>query len=379
MPWTLKYAPKNLKEFVNQQKALTVFLRWIKNWKSGKALLFYGPPGTGKTALLQAYANEKNLDFIELNASDYRSVKQIREVLGQSMQQKSLLGKGKLFAIDEIDGLSGMEDRGGVSEIIKVIKTSSFPVVLTANNPWDPKLRNLRNYCQLVEFKKIHVFDVEKRLKEICVKEGVKWENWVLRTLAKRSNGDLRAAISDLETVASGRKKISLKDLEVLGYREIEESIFDALKMIFKTKSVLAAKLSISNVDKDPDEIFWWIENNIAREYEKPEEIAKAFEVLSKADLFRQRIRLRQYWSLKKYMIDLMTAGVANAKKAMYRKFTRYQYPSKLIVLGRTKVERNEERERLLRLSKSLHCSTRKIKSEYFPYLKLLKEAELNE
>jgi replication factor C large subunit len=163
--------------------------------------------------------------------------------------------------------------------------------------------------------------------------------------------------------------------LEILGYREKEVSIFDALKIIFKTQTALAAKLAISNVDKDPEEIFWWIENNIAREFEKPEEIAKAFDILSKADLFRQRVLSRQNWRLKAYMIDLMTAGIAKSKKEMYRKFTRYQYPSRLIVLGRTKVERKEEKERLLELSKQLHCSTRKIRKEFLPFLKIISKA----
>jgi replication factor C large subunit len=374
MPWPQKYAPKNLKEFINQKEAVETFLKWIKTWKPGKkALMFYGPPGTGKTALIEAYAKEKNLDFVEMNASDYRSANQIREVLGQSMQQRSLFSKGKIFLLDEIDGIAGAEDRGGIAEIIKIIQESSFPIVLTCNDPWDPKLKTLRDYCELVEFKKIHVLDIEKRLRQICEMEGIEVEKEVLRELAKRAEGDLRAAINDLETIARGRKKITLENLKVLGNREIEASIFDALKTIFKTKSTLAAKLSISNVDKDPEEIFWWIEHNISQEYEKPEEIARAFEILSKADLFKQRVVKRQDWSLKKYMIDLMTAGVANAKKEMYKKFTKYQYPSKLIVLGKTKVERKEEKEKLLELSKKLHCSTKKIKSEFLPYFKFLK------
>jgi hypothetical protein len=71
-------------------------------------------------------------------------------------------------------------------------------------------------------------------------------------------------------------------------------------------------------------------------------------------------------------MIDLMTAGVALAKKEMYRKFSKYQYPDRMIFLGRTKVEREEEKEKLLELSKSLHCSTKKIKKEFLPFLKLV-------
>ena len=180
--WTIKYKPKNLKEFVDQKEAVEKFLKWIKNWKPGsKALLFYGMPGVGKTALVEAYASEKNLDLIQLNASDYRSATQIREVLGRSMQQQSLFRRGKIFLIDEIDGIAGREDYGGVGEIIKIIRESRFPIVLTANDPYEQKLRSLREYCILVEFKKIPVWDVEKRLAEICRKEGIKADRKVLR------------------------------------------------------------------------------------------------------------------------------------------------------------------------------------------------------
>lgn len=369
--WVVKYKPKSLKEFVNQNEALRKFLNFIKKWKKGKALLFYGPPGTGKTCLIEAYANEKNLEFIELNASDWRSKTQIEKILSETINTKPLFKKGKIIFIDEIDGLAGREDVGGVGAIIKLIKESRFPIILTANDPWKSKLKILRNYCELVEFKKISVFDIEKRLMFIARKENIKVDKIVLRELARRSEGDLRAAITDLEIISRGKNEIKLKDLEVLGFREKEKIIFDVLKNIFKTSSARSASLALMNVDKDPAEIFWWIEENILNEYEKAEEIAKAYEALSKADLFRARITREQNWKFLKYMIEIMTAGVALSKKEMYRKFTRYKYPSKLIVLGRTKFERREEKEKLLELSKELHCSTRKIRKEFLPFLKI--------
>lgn len=368
--WVVKYKPKNLSEYVGQKEAVETFLRWIKNWKQGKSLLFHGPPGTGKTCLIETFTKENNYELIEMNASDFRDRKQIEEILGQSMKQASLFGRKKIFLIDEIDGLAGREDLGGVGAIIKIIKESRFPAVLTCNNPYDQKLRTLREYCHLVQFKKFSVFDIEKRLKQIVENEGIEIEKEILRQFVKRSEGDLRASIIDLESMSHGRKKIAQNDLEILSYREREQSIFNALMMIFKTKSALAAKLAINNVDKDPEEIFWWIENNIANEYEAPEEIARAFDKLSKADLFRQRIKSRQNWKFLAYMIDLMTGGVATSKKEMYRKFTRYQYPNNLVVLGGSKLERKEEKEKLLELSQQLHCSTRKVRKEFLPFFK---------
>ncbi len=369
--WVIKYKPKNLSEYVGQKEPVETFLKWIRNWKQGKSLLFHGPPGTGKTSLIETFSNEKNYEFLELNASDFRAKTDIEEILGQSMKQASLFGRKKIFLVDEIDGLAGREDLGGVGAVIKIIKESRFPVVMTCNNPYDHKFRALREYCQLVQFKKFSVFDIEKRLKQIADNEGIEIDKETLRQLAKRSEGDIRASIIDFESLSRGRKEINQNDLETLSYREKEQSIFNALMMIFKTKSALAAKLAINNVDKDPEEIFWWIENNIANEYEDPDEISKAYDILSKADMFRQRIKSRQNWKFLAYMIDLMTGGVATAKKEMYKKFTRYQYPSNLIVLGGSKFERKEEKEKLLELSQKLHCSTRKIRKEFLPFLNL--------
>ncbi len=371
MPWTEKYTPQKTSDIVGQKKSVEKFLTWFRAWKPGKkAALFHGPAGVGKTCLVEALGREKKLEIIELNASDYRTASQIKEVIGQSMRQKSLFKKGKIFLIDEIDGIAGREDRGGTRELIKIVKGSQYPIVLTANNPYNPKLRSLRSYCLLIPFTKVYYWALVTRLNLICQKEGLKCEKEALRQLAKRSNGDLRSAINDLESLARESKQIKLSDMEKLGEREKETNIFDALKMIFKTKTALAAKLSIQSVDKDVDEIFWWIEQNIINEYENPVEIAKAYDMLSRADIFRNRINIRQNWKYKKYMIDLMTGGVAVSKKEMYRKFSRYQYPDKIKFLGRTKLSRREEKEKLTELSKKLHCSTKKIREEFLPFFK---------
>ena len=369
MLWTEKYSPKKISEVMGQKTPVEQFTTWYQNWKPGKrAALFAGPPGVGKTCLTEALAIEKNLEVIELNASDYRTSSQIKEVIGQSMKQHSLFKKGKIFLIDEIDGLSGREDRGGPGEIVKIIQESKFPIILTVNDQWSSKLSKLKTHCQLINFGKVNIWGIVKKLEEICQKENIKCSKDIIKQLAKISEGDLRSAINDLEMLSKGKKEIIVKDLEGLGKREREENVFDTLKIIFKTKSPIASRMSIQNVDKDPDEIFWWIEQNIANEYENPEEIAKAYEMLSRADIFRGRISREQYWKLLKYMIDLMTIGVALSKKEMYRKFSRYEYPDRIKYFGMTKFKRAKEKQQLLELSSQLHCSTKKIRMEFLPY-----------
>ncbi|MHC1586365.1 MAG: replication factor C large subunit [Candidatus Hecatellaceae archaeon] len=376
--WTVKYKPKSLKEVADQEEAKAKLLKWFESWKpGGKAALLYGPPGNGKTCTVEALAAEKNLDLLETNASDVRSEDKIEQLIGRGARAASLLGtRGKLILIDEVDGLEAHMDRGGARAVVRIIKESAFPVVLTANDPWDRKLFEIRNLCELIEFKKVPLRDAVKRLEYICKMEGVKADPKALHAIAERNQGDLRGAILDLETVAQGKKQIKLEDLEVLGKREREADIFEALRGIFKARSALSAKLSVINVDMDPDEIFWWIENNIVNEYERAEDLAKAYEALAKADLFRSRVIRRQNWRMQAYMIDLMTAGVSQAKKEPYRKFTRYQRPQKISFLAKTMAERERLNSILRRIASRLHCSTKKVKTEFLPYLLYLTEKD---
>ncbi|MFN6992318.1 MAG: replication factor C large subunit, partial [Fervidobacterium sp.] len=371
--WVDKYSPKKLIEVVGQDKAVEAFLRWFKKWEpKSKVLLFHGPPGVGKTSLLQAVAKENNLDLIELNASNYRTASQIRDVIGKSMKQKSLFKKGKIFVIDEIDGLASQEDKGGIAELTSIIKDSYHPIVLISNDPWSAKLRPLRSYCQLVQFGKVPFWSILKRLQTICQNEGMKYDIEVLKFIAKMADGDLRSAINDLEMISRGKKELKMDDIKSINQREREANVFDVLKMIFKTKTAISAKLAVQNTEKDVEEIFWWVEQNIINEYERPEEIAAAYDMLSKADLFNNRAKNKQEYKLVKYMIDFMTAGITLSKKDVYRKFSKYEYPDIIKNLGMTKIKRKEDKEKISVLASQLHCSSRKVKSEFLPYLKIM-------
>jgi replication factor C large subunit len=368
--FTEKYKPEKIEDIAGQKEAVLKIVKWFDEWKPGeKALLLYGPPGVGKTSVIEALAIERNLDFIEMNASNYRSAKQIRDNISSAVAQQSIFKRGKVFMIDEIDGLSGKSDRGGASEIIKMIESAKHPVVLTANNPYSKKLKSLRKHCKMVELPRLDVKSVENRLKDVIKKEKIVIERDALRELSKLAAGDLRAALKDLESLKY--RKITVADVKTLSEREREISVYDALNKMFKANDVIEARRSIDNVDKNLDEIFWWIESNVTKEYDKPEEIAVAFDALSKADVFKKRIKETQNWRFLAYFVDFMTAGVTGARKKKYFKRVRYQYPTMIAVLGRTKFARMKQQKELEEYAKQFHCSVRKVRTEFLPYFKL--------
>jgi replication factor C large subunit len=210
--WTVKHKPKTLGEVVGNREAIAQLIGWLKSWEKGipkkRAAFLYGPPGIGKTVAVEALANDWNLELVEKNASDYRTEEAVQKFAGLASQYGTLFGKKRLVLFDELDGLTGREDRGGVGAIIKVVKQARCPIILIANNAYNPRLSSLRYYCLLIQFKKPPARSVAKRLRQICQREGIEPEEEALKFIAQRSQGDVRSAINDLQALAQGKKRL---------------------------------------------------------------------------------------------------------------------------------------------------------------------------
>ncbi|MDH5713602.1 MAG: AAA family ATPase, partial [Candidatus Bathyarchaeota archaeon] len=175
--WTVKHKPRTLSEVVGNEEAIRELISWINSWNKGvpkkRAAFLYGPPGVGKTVAVEALAYDLKMELVEKNASDYRTAEAVQRFAGLASQYTTLFGGKRVILLDELDGITGTADRGGVRAVIETIKTARFPVVLIANHAYDPRFSTLRRYCLLVEFKKPTIFQVIKRLKKVCASEGI--------------------------------------------------------------------------------------------------------------------------------------------------------------------------------------------------------------
>ncbi len=178
--------------------------------------------------------------------------------------------------------------------------------------------------------------------------------------------------MADFEAVARGRKKVTLEDLEILGDRDREKTIFEALRDIFKARSIRQAKMALNGLGKDVNEVMLWVDENIPREYEG-QDVWRAYDALSLADVFRGRISRRQDWSLLRYVIDLTTIGVGMAKSKHYSKFVGYRPPKYLQMMFRHRASRETLQGLLRKVARVTHSSIRTA----FSYLPVLKASVL--
>jgi replication factor C large subunit len=112
------------------------------------------------------------------------------------------------------------------------------------------------------------------------------------------------------------------------------------------------------------------VENNLHREFADPDSLAKAFDILSRADLFRQRVSEQQNWRFKLYMIDTL-AGISLAGEPS-ASFTQYRPPERFAMLYRLKRKGAEMSSLFGKLVPYTHSSVKVIKNHYLPYLKII-------
>lgn len=352
--WTEKYRPRTLGDIVGNEPAMRAIKKWADSWRKGiprvKALVLQGEPGIGKTSAALALANDMGWDHIEMNASDNRTAAMIESVAGAGSANQtfsttgeflsSSLGERKLIILDEADNLFGREDKGGAKAIVETIRDSGQPIVLIANDYNELRRRSpaIRTLAEKAVFNRLSRADVAKVLRTILDKEGVAAPSDVLDRVSENAGGDLRAAINDLQMIVEGRSVLESGDPGVLGKRNQQKEIEDALHYVFRATGVREARDATFDVDSTPDELIYWIEENVPVEMRGSGELADAFDAVSKADVYLGRTRLLQHYGLWAYAKELMTGGVALSRvQKASPEHPRYRFPGQFILLSRAK------------------------------------------
>ncbi len=352
--WIEKYKPKRFDEFLGNKKVIEYLRRY--NWK--KPLLIYGHSGVGKSVLVELIAVEFDFDLVEITDDNL-------ENSIASSQTFSLHGKRKLIFIDDVDMI------GNIKKVTDLLKKTISPTVLTTSDYNSKRLSTIKKLCEKINIRMQTSASIAKFLERICMKEGISVDRDVLKKISDNAHGDIRSAVIDLETVAKGRKKITEEDLSIIGSRDRSTDIYKVLNSILIKRNFNEALNSTWNLDLRPNDIELWIDENLPRIYKDKKDLQKAYQYLSRADIFLGRILNRQYWGFLRYTSTLMTGGV-NISKEKRIQPSYFQFPRYITKMAQSRKERNIKRSIGEKLSPELHVSSKIIIRDYIPLYRIL-------
>lgn len=381
-PWTERYRPRALDDVVGNPTAVAEMRKWAASWEhripDKRALILEGEPGVGKTTAAIALANDMGWALVEMNASDARNAKSIRDVAYRGATQQTFLGTGeylrtteggrKLLLLDEADNVFGREDQGGIGAIVELIRDTHQPVVLIANDYYELVRRSssLRSLCKTVRFQPLHGPSIRAVLERVSRAEGIEVEDALLDYLADRSQGDVRSAINDLQMVAEGRREVAGTATNVVGDRDRGTTVFAVLREIFESGDARRAREAYDRLDESPDDMLLWVDENLPFAYRTPDDLEAGVRALGRADQYIGRSRWRQAYGLWAYATDLMTAGVAVARRGRSAS-AQMRFPLWLSMMSRSRGRRGIRDGLAKKLGRHAHLSRRGVIEDLLP------------
>ncbi|KAK6071060.1 replication factor C [Seiridium cupressi] len=214
-PWVEKYRPKTLSDVTAQDHTVNVLQRTLQATNLPH-MLFYGPPGTGKTSTILALAKElygpemMKARVLELNASDERGISIVREKVKDfarmqlvnpppGYKERYPVPPFKIIILDEADSMTQDAQSALRRTMETYSKITRFCLICNyVTRIIDP----LASRCSKFRFKSLDQGNAKKRLEDIAEKEGVALEDGAVDALIKCSEGDLRKAITFLQSAA---------------------------------------------------------------------------------------------------------------------------------------------------------------------------------
>ncbi|GFG38063.1 hypothetical protein Cfor_02338 [Coptotermes formosanus] len=297
--WADKYKPLSTKQIIGQQgdrSNVKKLMKWLQEWHSNhsgkkklvrpspwakddtgaffKAALLSGPPGVGAA--------------------------------GRKPTENHVL------VMDEVDGMAGNEDRGGIQELIQLIKSSRVPVICTCNDRRHPKIRSLTNYCFDLQFSRPNAKQILGAMMSICFKEGIKVPPEALNDIITGANHDIRQVLHHLSLWSVKDKQLSIESIKEetqKAKKDIKLGPWDVLKKVFsadahKTMSIRdKSDLFFHDYSLGPlfvQENYLGVMPHKARDNRNRllELVARTAESISSGDIVEKTIRSKNSWNL---------------------------------------------------------------------------------
>ena len=375
MMWSDFYRPAKVQDMVGNEEARSYVAKWLLKWTDGtRPLMLIGPPGAGKTTIVKALAQQFGYDLIEMNASDTRNRDILTETILPILRNRSLIAEKTLLFLDEIDGISGRQDLGGIESLVMLIKEPTVPIIMAANNR-DSKLRPLTKICKVVEFNRVHPSLLLLFLNYVLRQQGKDMSIEEKNGIVKGANGDIRSLLNMAQSRVSGyeaTRDVSFGidiSLAITNFF-IAPTIEDGRQVLMSIEGGYPDPRFAQSPEQRRKDILHALFSSIVSSKLEVREIAGALDVLSKCDLLIGRVSKNRHWNLLRYLHNLLSHGLFYALEDRNTTYNQYSQPwqvSAPIIARRLAL-----RGLLLSLAARTHNSASVFGATYLPYLLII-------
>lgn len=294
--WVDKYRPKATNELIGQAKNVARIKSWLRNYEPSQSrpIFIYGPPGIGKTTAAHLCCQESGYKTIEFNASDQRNKNIIKDLISTISSTSRLdftrrASETKdVIILDEVDGMAGNEDRGGIAQLIIELKNTKKPMMFICNDGQHLKLRSLKEKCDVIEFRRPEPEAIRTVVTKIAQSEGIPISKINFNNLAVASDFDIRQIINSLCLF----KEASTNQIN----KVTRMNPFEATKKVFRKDIPLEDRFECFFSDYNIMPLF--VFENYVKNQMSLKTVSKIVESFCFGDLVEKEIRSNQNWSL---------------------------------------------------------------------------------
>ncbi len=271
-----KYRPQKFKDLVGQDFLVHILKNAITNDRLAHAYLLTGVRGVGKTTTARLIAMsincqkrqldscepcgscdsckstgiDSNLDVIEMDAASNTGVDDVREII-DNVKYKPVLGKYKIFIIDEVHMLS----KSAFNALLKTLEEPPSHVKFIFATTEVKKIPiTVLSRCQRFDLLRVENKILTEHLEKIVSIENVDIDKNAISLIVRSADGSIRDGLSLLDQ-AMANKDIKIDSnliINMLGLAE-RDKIFDLFESILEGDSIKSLSIYRSLHDKGSD------------------------------------------------------------------------------------------------------------------------------
>jgi replication factor C subunit 1 len=276
-----KYRPKSVASIIGHKRQINHIYEWLK-FGDGGSIFLIGQPGIGKTLIIQRIAKKLGYKLTEYNACEIEKIEDFKPIK-ESTSIKRL--KKEALVIDNLDGLSV---RGGVAEIVTIIKSSKVPIICIADQKTQ-KLTPIATASTVIKLTQPPTDEIVAHLSKVIKKENIKISQKYLEKLCGEKQNDIRALLTHLQFHCNDIQKSEKTNLSL--------DIFSATKKLVGNRRI-SLEQSNELVFIDYSMIPLMVQESYIKGTRKIENCAMISEMICYSDILDHRIHAKNDWGL---------------------------------------------------------------------------------